>query len=343
MRNSKKIFLSAGLFFLTFCAALFFFELFLRSTEIMLPSFVYDNPVLGRTHSPSSKVNLITAEGFYLGGINKFGYVGTAYPKGKPSDVLRIALIGDSYIEGFQLFERDHFKTYMEQEISKKLKTKVEVLNFGIGGADLRGMYLRYDKLAKAYNPDIALFFVKKEDLVKRDILPMPELYLINDSIAFGTNFLEAPDSKLRQKFAFVRNYSIGNLFKEVFEVFYNGLWSAVVFDKFYPAGKTLKKNSTTVDSFRDDKFYSMNKIILESFTNKQNEKYHPIIVKIDDFPEYYENLIKKLNLKVFLLNNELDKYNPKDLTYWKASNKIGHWNQSAHVIVAKFLIEEIV
>ena len=68
--------------------------------------------------------------------------------KNKSANVLRIALIGDSYIEGFQLFERHHFKTYLEQKLSQKLKKKVEVLNFGIGGADLRGMYLRYDQIS---------------------------------------------------------------------------------------------------------------------------------------------------------------------------------------------------
>jgi len=327
---------------LTFLFALIFFEFFLRSTEIMLPSFVYDNKQLGRTHKPDALVNLINAEGFYMGKINQFGYAGIGYPREKSVNEFRIALIGDSYIEGFQLFERNHFKTFLENHLSKILNTKVEVLNFGIGGADLRGMYLRFDKLAKEYNPDITLFFVKEEDLVKKDVLPMPEPYIKNDSIEFSENFLNTADSKIRQEFAFVRDYSVGNLFKEVFEVYHEGLLIRMLFDKLYPVKNLSAQSFNRIYSIDTDKFYEINKKILEILSNKENKNYHPVIVEINQYPEYYNDLIKNLSINVFSLKSELSKYNPTNLTYWKASGKIGHWNQFAHKIVGNYLFNKL-
>lgn len=342
MRSFNKIARNIALFIFSFVIGILFFEIFLRTTEIMLPSYVYDNPELGRTQKPLALVNTVGAEGFYMGRINKFGYVAKAYDKEKNKDVFRIALIGDSYIEGLQIFERDHFETYLRQMLSKSINKKVEVLNFGIGGIDLRGMYLRFDKFAKEYNPDLTLFFAKEEDLVRKDVLPTPEPYIVKDTIAFNEDFLNTPDSRLRQKFAFVRAFSVGNLLKEVFEVYHNGLFLNVLFDKFYPEKISIEPPLKKTYSIQNDKFYLINKKIFEILAGKQDLKYHPVIVQVEDFPLYYNELLQELKIKIFPLKDELGKYNELELTYWKASGKIGHWNHFAHMVVGKYLSKQI-
>lgn len=332
-----------AIFTIFFVFTLLFFEIYLRFTEIILPSYVYDNKELGRTHKPSAQVNLIEAEGFYMGEINYLGYTGPAYPKEKNKDAIRIALIGDSYIEGFQLFERHHFRGYLESGLSKSLNKKIEVLNFGIGGVDLRGMYLIYLKKVMDCNPDIVLFFVKKDDLVNKDVLPTPEAYLDKGEINFNSDFLNNQDAKLRQKFAFVRDYSIGNLFKEVFEVYHTGLLFNKILDKL-SFNTPLNESKKPVDyNENKDMFFQLNKEILKELNSKDNTMYHPIIVKVNDFPLYYEELLDSFNIIQFPLKQELGKYSLQDLTYWKASKKLGHWNHYAHKIVGKYLKEEII
>ena len=186
------------------------------------------------------------------------------------------------------------------------------------------------------------LFFVKNEDLVKKDVLPMPEPYIENDSIKFNLSFLNTPDSKLRQRFAFVRAYSVGNLLKEVFEVYHNGLLLNILLDKFALITKSSVKYTGEKYTIQSDHFYLMNKKILEALTDKTNTIYHPIIVQIDDYPIYYDDLITALDLNVYPLMEELAKYHRKDLIYWKASGKTGHWNQIAHRVVGEYLIREI-
>lgn len=293
MHSFNRILKNTGLFLLVFFVTIIFFEVFLRTSEIMLPSYVYDNPELGRTHKALALVNLVGAEGFYMGRINKYGYVGKAYSKNKGKNVFRIALIGDSYVEGLQMFERDHFSTYIQRKLSTLLSKKVEVLNFGIGGVDLRGMYLRFEKLAKEYDPDLTLFFVREEDLVKKDVLPTPQPYVLNDTIAFSEAYLNTPDSRLRKRFEFVRAYSVGNLLKEVFEVYHDGFLLNKLLDKFYPKNISVEQPLKRDYAISSDRFYLINKKILETLSGRKNKIYHPVFVQVEDYPPYYIRLFK--------------------------------------------------
>lgn len=317
------------------------FELYFRCTEIILPSFVYDNPELGRTHKEGSLVNLVGAEGFYMGKINNFGYPGKEYPPAKKPNTFRIALIGDSYVEGFQLFERHHFARLLEKEINRISDKKIEILNFGTGGADFRGMYLRYTKLAKKFNPDLTLFFLKNEDLLQKDAIPMPEPKIVNDTIIYTELSIGDLASRLRNQFAIVRNYSVGNLFKEVFEVIYTGRFPAVFFDKIY---FLLKNNNNENNSFptQEDNFYDFNKKIIELLSRGNNIKNKSLIVEVEKLPENYNYLFNANKIKTLKLFEELNKYSDYELKYWKASGKFGHWNQKAHLMIGNFLFYQL-
>lgn len=319
-----------------------FFEIYFRTTEIILPSYVYDDEILGRTHKAGTLVNLVGAEGFYIGEINRFGYPGKEYPPLRYNNSLRIALIGDSYVEGFQLFERLHFARLMEKELSQELNKPVEVLNFGTGGADFRGMYLRYIKLAKNFNPDITLFFLKQEDLVKKDAIPMPDAVLSKDSVIYKWNYTINSSTNLRMRFAFVRNFSVGNLFKEVFEVLYTGRFNKIVFEKI----NTLFDNKDRTDASQkenEDNFYEINKRIIE-LIKKEDSKYSKrvIIVEVEDLPSTYISIFRENGIPLIKLNEELKKYSDYELKYWKASGKFGHWNQKTHKIISSYLFNKL-
>lgn len=341
MHNFRKKIKSIIYTISTILFLVFLFELYFRFTEIILPSFVYDNPELGRTHKASSLVNLVGAEGFYMGKINNFGYPGKEYPPAKKTNTFRIALIGDSYVEGFQLFERHHFARLLEKELNKTSDKKFEILNFGTGGADFRGMYLRYTKLAKKFNPDLTLFFIKNEDLLQKDAIPMPEPIIVNDSIVYNKLLVNNSVSKLRNQFAIVRNYSVGNLFKEVFEVIFTGRFPAVFFEKIY---FLIVTSAIGNDNFsaKGDQFYDFNKKIIELLSFENDSENKSIIVEVEKLPENYDNLFKANNIKTLKLFEELNKYSDHELKYWKASGKFGHWNQKAHLMIENFLFYQL-
>ncbi len=341
MLNSNFKLKNFFLIVVTIILSLFFFEIYFRLTEIILPSFVYDDPNLGRTHRPNSLVNLVGAEGFYMGKINQYGYPGKEYPPEKPDSVFRIALIGDSYVEGFQLFERHHFARLIENELNKNSSNKIEILNFGTGGADFRGMYLRHTKIAQKFNPDLTLYFIKQEDLLKKDAVPMPEPILTQDSIVFKETVSDNFETELRNKFALVRIFSTGNLLKEVFEVIFAGRFLNAVLDKFFIfiSPENIKKNNNISEN---DRFFEHNKRIIELLTQQNETHGNTIIVEAEKLPLIYQKLLKENHIVAIPLYIELEKHPKEKLNYWKASGKFGHWNQNAHKTVSDYLINKL-
>ncbi len=336
MKSIKNIFLVL----LSLISFLIFYEIILRITEIAIPSFVYDDKEYGRTFKPNSDVIFKGAEGFYMGRVNEFGYLGKAYPIQKASNVIRIVILGDSYIEGMQLFERHHFKEKLENCLSDKFHKKVEILNFGIGGIDFRDMYFNYNHKAKKFSPDIVMFYVKKSNLLNKEKFPSPEYFVENDSLKLDYSFLKSSESAMRQKFAFIRNYSLGYLLKETYENYKNGILFSKISDGIID---TRSERIGKREMIRDSKFeevYILNKKIFENMESesiKYGVKF--VLLITDDFPSNYYTLLEKFsNIEKIILPTELNDYSNKEYRYWKASGMLGHWNQTAHKKVAEFL-----
>jgi hypothetical protein len=320
-------------------------EFFLRFTEISLPSFVYDDPQRGRTHKANADIFSILVEGFCMGEVNELGYMGPAYPSEKKPGTLRIALIGDSYVEGIQVFERQHFRGILEKQLSKLLDTKVEVLNFGIGGNDFRGYYLNYTERVLKYNPDFILFFVRRGNFIREDTTPGPKMVIRNDSLVVSYAFQESNQNKLRNKFKFVRGFSIGNLAKESYEKLHRGNYEETLFGKLYqPAEKPDIDELSSKVNMSNDKFYNLNYNILQTLkADSESSTKKIIFVETSKLPDYYGELINKLNLPMIHLVDYLAPYDKnRDLQYWKGSRKFGHWNHRAHEVIGNYLAEKL-
>jgi hypothetical protein len=340
MRNSsviRKILKCTGSIVIT----LLVLEGYLRGTEVILPSYVYDNDVLGRTHKPGALVNEID-EGFYMGRVNDLGYVGPAYSERRQDESLRIALIGDSFVEGYQLFEQYHFRTVLENRLSQQLNRKVKVLNFGIGGIDFRDMFLIFQKSAIRYSPDVVLFFIRKDHLLTDNVLPTPQAYIDGHDVKFRS--VDSPELQLRQRFKLVRNFALGTLSKEMFEAYYRGNLLAKMFPLVFPKTEVEATRKTlVVESQGSDRFYEMNNKILGVLSHARSGKVcEVIIVESDRLPGYYDEVISRYGLTTLALFQELDKYSKMDLQYWKGSGIIGHWNHRANEIVGVYLANQL-
>ncbi len=83
---------------------------------------------------------------------NRWGFRFPDYPKEKPAEVRRVALLGDSLTAGLQVASESHYRTLLEAKLSRE--TPAQVLNFGIPGtgpvAHL-GVYLNF---ARDFEPD---------------------------------------------------------------------------------------------------------------------------------------------------------------------------------------------
>ena len=64
---------------------------------------------------------------------------------------VRIAVVGDSYVEAVQLFDKYNFMSVLQERLSQVTEASVEVLNFGRSGMDLRTMYIYDQELIRSY------------------------------------------------------------------------------------------------------------------------------------------------------------------------------------------------
>jgi hypothetical protein len=165
----RKLFLKLLLFVTGLLVALLLAEVGLR-----VSGFSHFNPYivdreLGYSHRPNA-AGWWRREGVTYVTINSQGMRDREHTFAKPPDTIRIAVLGDSFAEAFQVPMEKTFWTVMEQRVqdcarSNKLKVgwagmKVEVLNFGVSGYSTARELIMLRQRVWQYSPDIILLLV---------------------------------------------------------------------------------------------------------------------------------------------------------------------------------------
>ena len=279
-------------------------------------------------------------EGFGVGKFNEGRYIGTFYPKEKPKGVTRIAALGDSYVEGFQVFHRNHFLTMLEKDLNQNLPNdSIQVLNFGRSGFDFGDMYAYYERMVKQYNCNFVLFFLSNSDLNIRQTDPLipkvsnenGELEVTNDEMPekYRTVFID--------QLPFGNNSSIYNMANNSRKLAKAGkLWPKLL-DKFYVVDKKSRQKSR---EGRKD-VSKLSYLILQKL-QKENSQ---IIFINRDQRKLNRDFLSAITppLIYFDLSNDSDLYKMgNDPHYWPTTGKMGHWNNEGHRRVEKFLFQKI-
>jgi hypothetical protein len=159
-------------------------EIMLRILGISYPSFFHPHPYVGWAHWPGVKGYWLY-EGKGWVSINSDGLRDIEHSKSKPPDTVRIAVLGDSFAEAFQVDQEEAFWSIMEKELENCASLrgrKVEVINFGQSGIGTAMELLALRHRVWKYSPDIILlaFFTGNDisdnsrALKKSDNLPFP-------------------------------------------------------------------------------------------------------------------------------------------------------------------------
>ena len=339
----KKIFTWILKFAVAAALTLLFIEVFFRYSELFLPSIILDDPKLGMLRKPNAQIFQLF-EGFCMGDVNQYGYYGPGYPPSRDSNSIRIALIGDSYVQGIELFDRYHFRNLLEKKLSAYTGRKVEVLNFGRGGIDMRGEYSSYKYITSDYNPDFTLFFIDNFDLMGKDDKPGPDYTLRNDSLIINYDFVNSEEFKSRTNYKFLRLTSFGNLLKRAYEYYELGALPVYTLGKLYP-WPANDVNVQEVQKNDTDLYLNINSSVIKDL-GSVNVGAVPknIAIKIEKYPDYYDGIMRKYNLPVYDLAAYFDARTKsgEKLNYWKATNFYEHWNHEGHEAAAEFLFNVI-
>ncbi len=278
-------------------------------------------------------------EGFSIGRINEGSNLSNYYPINRPTDHLRIALIGDSYVEGMQVFERDHFRTITEEVYRKKYHKKIEVLNFGNSGIALDGMYCTDANFVRKYNPNIIFYFVNTADFTEEKCIGLvakPELKS-NNSIIIDNHFSKDKINRFEKVYSILQKSSLSCMLNNFRKIINTHNMSKILFDKFArikynnPLDKVSKISISPKYKAILKELSRGNKVI---FVNRADSK----------FPVEISQVLLEHKIQFIDLYPVLDKlYNDGlDPHHWKATNKQGHWNQIAHKAIGTYLAVQI-
>ena len=141
-------------------AALLLCELVLRMLGVSYPVFVWTDPVRGVAHIPGAAGGKRLPDGHRWVEINSAGWRGPDFVLKHPPGTLRVALLGDSFIEAFEVPFDSTVGQVVRRRLSALLKRPVEVLNFGQGGYGTTQEYLTLQHEVWKYSPDLVLLAV---------------------------------------------------------------------------------------------------------------------------------------------------------------------------------------
>ncbi len=115
------------------------------------------HPVMGRSYCPDTKGYLTESKVKMHIEVNADGLLGKAYSVNRAPGKYRIALLGDSFTSGEAVDPESKFAGVWEKNLSNKIPTGVEVINFGVGGTGTWQQLQMFHIKARKYKPDLTV------------------------------------------------------------------------------------------------------------------------------------------------------------------------------------------
>lgn len=317
-------------------------ELFLRSSgTCQPPPYVFDER-FGSAMKPNADAVFIN-EGFRLARVNEYGYLGPCYPPEKAAGTVRIALIGDSYVAGREVFDRHHFRRILEDELERDCGRRVEVLNLGFPTTSLERFYIYYEVFGKQFSPDYVLYFVGRNSLNWKRHELRPELVVERDSLRIDYSFRSNGRFEIRKRLQCLRELGLFWLASKARELGNSGEFSHIILGK---PSERLRAGAAGDDATKgghsgDREIRAVDRAVVREL-GEMNRRGRPrcIIVGRDSLPENFLELLVENEIAYFDASSALEllAQGGEDPCYWKGSRRRGHWNPDAHRVVGEFL-----
>jgi hypothetical protein len=174
---------------------------------------------IGFTHFPNKRVTW-RSEGYSQSYFDSDGMRDPGLTIAKPAGVYRIALLGDSMVEGLQVPIEETFGKQVEKQLSGNIGRPIQVLNFGNSGYSTAQEYLQLQRKVLKYKPDLVVLGYMSRDMfenwtppdqsitnVRPFALHLPGQKLIVDSSPVAT-WMRSPRAKFLLSIQWLRNYS---------------------------------------------------------------------------------------------------------------------------------------
>jgi lysophospholipase L1-like esterase len=139
----------------------------------------YDSQ-LGVSLIPS--MDVIHSRGCFTGHVvtNRWGFRDRDRTLDKPPGEFRIALVGDSVVEGVHVNPDEVMNIQMEKLLQRQGYKNVEVLNFGIEGIGTTQELIMYKERIRQFHPDLVILTVSDNDIMNNSSTLQPKSYGIH-------------------------------------------------------------------------------------------------------------------------------------------------------------------
>ena len=319
-------------FIIGILVSLILFEIFLISSEICLPRKGFKSKSGIPAFLPNRNIFLIK-EGYCMSRTNTNGLLGDDVELTKSKNQFRIAIIGDSYIEGFQVFPKYHFSYRLKSELLKRYShLEIQILNFGISGLNFGDMLEKY-LIALKYQPDLVFFFLQGKDFNGLDTSRISKIM----------NYFESESIEQGNRSSFIKDLGLYSLAGNVYSLFKSNPKEAyqILFDQCSTFFE-LEKKSRQVETTLITNSSGISRVLSEIRLRKRGTIY---FVEINEFDESIKNLVVSHDLKVLSLSEVYQRVKSQgyDPFYWKSINGKAHWNHICHQELGKYLTDFIV
>ncbi|MDD5560579.1 MAG: SGNH/GDSL hydrolase family protein [Candidatus Omnitrophica bacterium] len=145
-----------------------FFLLIIISQALLIDiNYWQSDNLIGWKHTPNFS-GVFYGPGFKAKvKFNKEGFRDIDHQLENKKGVLRIAVIGDSFVEALQVNQSDMLTTVLEKSLNSVIKS--EVMNFGVSSFGTTNEYLTYWAYVKKYRPDFVIIVFSVNDFIDND------------------------------------------------------------------------------------------------------------------------------------------------------------------------------
>jgi hypothetical protein len=136
-----------------------------RPQVIRLPRVWQYDSELGWSNQPNAVGRLVSPEFDVEFRINEAGLRGPEVARRKPAGTRRVALLGDSFAQGWGVAEADSLRARLEALLRAQGGGPVEVLSFGVAGYGTDQALLMLRERARSFGPDVVVLVAYGNDL----------------------------------------------------------------------------------------------------------------------------------------------------------------------------------
>lgn len=303
------------------------------------------------------------------GYINNFGWRDNNWTIGKPLNSYRIAVLGDSYVEAFQVETDRTFLALTEKALNNSNKNiKVELMNFGRSGFTQTEELIVLKNEVSQFSPDmVILYFLPTNDIETVRFETCHEArpyYQLGDDgkLILDTSFTKKLSFRFKRLINPIKQHSaLISLITEKYNAYRK-------FEQ-YEADEISKKKISGFLSLCTDKpdkeiltSYNLNKLLIKKMSDYCRQRgIRFMLVAIDNARVYQpeiEEMYKSMdpNLKGNFFDDDLEKYAEKlNIDFLGLHNIFresykgnsiplhwGHWNYEGHELAAQALINSL-